>query len=116
MRDALTPAAELLKALGHTTRLAILMALAGGECSVGELEQVSGIGQPALSQQLAVLRGAALVRTRRESKMVFYRIDGARLGEVSALLERLAGGAAPGRQVRSLKEMRGGAAAFARVG
>ena len=39
--------------------------LENGEKSVGELETMTGIGQPGLSQQLAILRKAELVQTRR---------------------------------------------------
>jgi DNA-binding transcriptional ArsR family regulator len=113
----LDAAAELLKALAHTTRLAILIALVDGERSVGDLERASGIAQPALSQQLAVLRGASLVGTRREAKQVFYRINHARLGEVSALLDSFAGTvAAPREEADAIGPSRGGSAAmFARV-
>lgn len=114
----LEAAAELLKALAHATRLAILIALVDGERSVGDLEKVSGIGQPALSQQLAVLRNAALVETRREAKLVFYRINHARLADVSALLDEFAGTVAvPREEALALKRVRAtGSAMFARIG
>lgn len=114
----LEAAAELLKALGHATRLAILSALVAGERSVGDLEQASGVSQPALSQQLAVLRNAALVETRRESKLVFYRINHARIGDVSALLDSFAGTIAVSREAAAeiARMSGGGAAMFARVG
>ena len=58
-------AAELLRALAHPVRLTILGSLRGCERAVGEIEAITGIGQPGLSQQLAVLRKANLVLTRR---------------------------------------------------
>lgn len=114
----LEAAAELLKALAHVTRLAVLRALVDGERSVGDLEQASGIGQPALSQQLAVLRKADLVDTRREHKLVFYRINHDRLRDVSALLDSFAGTVAVSREeAGTLARLRGsGAAMFARIG
>ncbi|ONF97147.1 ArsR/SmtB family transcription factor [Sphingomonas jeddahensis] len=90
-KNDLEAEAELLKALAHPVRLAILRALAGGERSVGDLEQASGVGQPALSQQLAVLRNAALVETRRKSKLVFYRVNHARVSDASTFLDSLGG-------------------------
>lgn len=66
---------DILKALGHPLRLRIIEALQGGERSVSELEDATGIVQPALSQQLAVIRSAGLVQTRKAAKLVFYRID-----------------------------------------
>ncbi|PZU09828.1 metalloregulator ArsR/SmtB family transcription factor [Sphingomonas sp.] len=114
----LEASAELLKALAHATRLAILIALADSERSVGDLEKVSGIGQPALSQQLAVLRNAALVETRREAKLIFYRINHARLADVSALLDGLAGTVAVSRDdALTLRRVRAaGSAMFAKIG
>lgn len=116
--DAFTTSADLLKALAHATRLAILHALAEGEKSVGEIEQASGIGQPGLSQQLAVLRNAELVETRRDAKLVFYAINRARLAHASALLDSLAGTVAvSGEEADVVQRLRrsGGAATFARM-
>ena len=68
-------AAQLLKALANPDRLLLLCQLVGGERSVTELGTMSGITQPSLSQQLAVLRGLRLVATRRDGKSVIYRVD-----------------------------------------
>jgi DNA-binding transcriptional ArsR family regulator len=85
------PSAEMFRILGQETRLRLLVLLSNGEHSVGELDSISGIGQPGLSQQLAILRKAGLVTTRREHKKAFYRIDAERLQQVAALLALLAG-------------------------
>lgn len=66
---------ELLKAMGHPLRYRILEALRGAELNVGEIEAKAGITQPSLSQQLAVLRNCGLVGTRRDGKLVIYRIQ-----------------------------------------
>jgi ArsR family transcriptional regulator len=68
-------AAEFLKALAHEGRLAILCHLLTGERSVGELEQLLGARQAAVSQQLARLRHEGLVRARRDGKAIHYSID-----------------------------------------
>jgi DNA-binding transcriptional ArsR family regulator len=79
--DELTAAAgaacALLKNLANPDRLLLMCELAQGERNVGELEQAAGIVQPTLSQQLAVLREARLVDTRREGKHIYYRIASA---------------------------------------
>ena len=85
---------EALKALAHPLRFRILTALAAGERNVGEIEQVTGIGQPALSQQLGVLRKAELVDTRKEAKLVFYSIAAEQIGAVTTALAALAPGIA----------------------
>ncbi len=65
----------ILKALAHESRLIILCALLKGEKSVSELEELLGLRQPAVSQQLARLRGDRLVSTHRKGKMIFYTLS-----------------------------------------
>ncbi|WP_340587315.1 metalloregulator ArsR/SmtB family transcription factor [Erythrobacter alti] len=65
---------DQFKAIAHPLRYRILQALTAGERNVGEIEAAAGIGQPALSQQLGVLRKADLVETRKEAKLVYYRL------------------------------------------
>ncbi|WP_321943653.1 ArsR/SmtB family transcription factor [Paraburkholderia tropica] len=74
-----TEATELLRLLANTNRLLLLCRIAQSECSVGQMETDLQIQQPALSQQLAELRRAELVKTRRESRSIFYSIADARL-------------------------------------
>lgn len=78
--------AGLLKTLSHPARLMLVCALVEGEFSVGELEDQIGVGQPALSQQLGVLRDAEIVETRREAKQIFYRLTDAKAAELIAAL------------------------------
>lgn len=79
--------AEALRILGHPSRLAILRVVAGGERAVGEIAAATGMAMSTLSQQLAILRNAGLVRTRREARQVFYALDaGALDGVVTALV------------------------------
>ena len=69
-----TAAAGFLKALAHEGRLMILCHLAGGEKSVTELEELLGVRQAAVSQQLARLRIEGLVSARRDGKSIHYSI------------------------------------------
>ncbi|MNE61283.1 Biofilm growth-associated repressor [compost metagenome] len=59
------------------------------ESHVGGLEERTGIGQPTLSQQLAVLRREGLVDTRKEGKQVYYRISSPQALAVIQTLYRL---------------------------
>ena len=68
-------AVTLLKALANERRLFILCQLLERELSVGELNEVLGLSQSALSQHLAVLRGAKLVREERQGRFVNYEVD-----------------------------------------
>jgi len=74
MQAAAGKASGLLKALSHPDRLILLCQLSQGEYCVSELEEMLGIHQPSLSQQLGVLRQEALVETRRDGKQMYYRI------------------------------------------
>jgi ArsR family transcriptional regulator len=80
-------ATSLLKALANKHRLIILCHVAGGEKSVGELEELLAMRQPHLSQHLARLRRDALVKTRRDSRTIYYELDESSVaGEVVQLL------------------------------
>lgn len=74
LRDNTQRAAGLLKSLANPDRLLLLCQLVEMERSVTELESLTGIRQPTLSQQLGVLRNEGLVTTRRDGKWVYYRI------------------------------------------
>ncbi|WP_109354687.1 metalloregulator ArsR/SmtB family transcription factor [Sphingorhabdus sp. EL138] len=80
-RELADRASEKLKAYAQPQRLMILSFLAGGESTVSEIDNATGIGQPALSQQLAALRRAEIVKTRRDGKQIWYELadDTARL-------------------------------------
>lgn len=73
-RDLADAAVERLKAYAQPQRLMILSCLLRGEHTVGEIDAATGIGQPALSQQLAELRRAELVSTRKEARSVIYAL------------------------------------------
>ena len=74
--------AGLLKTLSHPTRLLIACELREGERSVGDLEAATGALQSALSRDLARMRAAGLVKARRQSKSVHYRLSDARLARI----------------------------------
>jgi ArsR family transcriptional regulator, virulence genes transcriptional regulator len=63
---------ELMKLLANKHRLLVLCQLAEGEKSVGELARLLGMREPAMSQQLAVLRREGLIRPRREGQTIYY--------------------------------------------
>ncbi|MBX2836820.1 MAG: metalloregulator ArsR/SmtB family transcription factor [Gammaproteobacteria bacterium] len=67
-------ASKLLRSLSHETRLSILCMLSEQEMSVSEIEEIVGLPQATVSQQLARLRLDDLVVTRREGRQVYYRI------------------------------------------
>jgi DNA-binding transcriptional ArsR family regulator len=121
-------ASDKLKIFAQPQRLMILSLLGKGEYSVGEIDAATGIGQPALSQQLAELRRAELVRTRKQAKAVYYRLADADAALCVRALEAIMGGAGdPAQQLAAALSPAAapalpalgappGSAAFARVG
>ena len=75
MRENADKACRMMKTLANRDRLMLLCQLSQGEKRVGELEEVTNIQQPTLSQQLAVLREEGVVSTRRDGKHIYYTIS-----------------------------------------
>jgi ArsR family transcriptional regulator, virulence genes transcriptional regulator len=82
-------AAGLMRALSHGARLKVLCELSGGERSVGELVEASGLSQSAMSQHLARLREDRLVATRRDAQTIYYRLCDAKVERMIKLLFEL---------------------------
>jgi ArsR family transcriptional regulator len=81
--------AELFKALAHPARIRVLELLAEGEQTVGDMAPLVGLEASHLSQQLAVLRRARLVTTRKEGQRVVYAIRDRTLVELLAVAKAL---------------------------
>lgn len=65
----------ILKAIANSNRLKILSLLNKEELNVGKLEKYLNLSQSALSQHLAVLRKANIVKTRRNAQTIYYRLE-----------------------------------------
>lgn len=74
LKENASKACPFLKSLANEDRLMLLCQLVDGEKTVSELERLTSIHQPTLSQQLGVLRNENLVATRREGKWIYYSI------------------------------------------
>jgi DNA-binding transcriptional ArsR family regulator len=79
---------DLFRALADPTRRAVFERLAQREMSVNELKAGFLVSQPAISQHLTALKGAGLVRERRDGRHVYYRADPQGLDPLSRWLER----------------------------
>ncbi|MCV9909717.1 metalloregulator ArsR/SmtB family transcription factor [Brucella sp. HL-2] len=66
---------EVFRALADPNRRAIFEKLARGSLNASALRQGMEISQPAMSQHLAVLRGAKLVKEERQGRFVNYEVD-----------------------------------------
>lgn len=74
--------AEFFKAVAHPGRIRILEILAAGERPVSELAEELDAEQPYVSQQLAVLRRAGFVVTRREGARIVYGLADERVADL----------------------------------
>src|SRR5437773_1577770 len=79
-------AGESWTALADRTRRAIVMELAEGERTVGELADALPVSQPAVSQHLKVLKHVGVVNDRAEGTKRIYRLNEA---GVNALRDQL---------------------------
>jgi ArsR family transcriptional regulator len=79
LRRSAGAATSFLRILANEDRLLLLCQLTEGERCVSDLESLTGIGQPTLSQQLGVLRSEGLVKPRRDGKYVFYTLGDMRV-------------------------------------
>lgn len=88
---------EAFKALSDPTRREILRLLSTGEKSAGEIADRFDMTKPSVSHHFAVLKGAGLIRSRREGQQIFYALDTTVVEDVAArVLDLLGGRTKPG--------------------
>ncbi len=73
---------EVFRMLSDATRVRLLWALVDRELSVTELAETVGKRAPAVSQHLAKLRMARLVRTRREGTTIHYSLENSHVAQL----------------------------------
>ena len=71
----MTSTLKSLRALSDATRLRIVALLEKDELSVNELQEVTRLGQSRISTHLGLLAECDLVRSRRDGKRTFYRLN-----------------------------------------
>jgi ArsR family transcriptional regulator len=76
---------DLFKVFADPSRLRILAALSSAELCVCDLESLLGMSQSAVSHQLALLRRARLVRTRRQGRVLWYSLDDSHVDKILAI-------------------------------
>lgn len=67
--------ADILKALGHPTRLAIVEMLQTGERCVCEINERFGADHSTISKHLSVLKRAGVLSDRKQGLKVFYKLE-----------------------------------------
>lgn len=73
---------EMFRLLGDMNRFKILQALATRELCVCDLAAVLQMAQSAISQQLRLLRGARLVKYRKEGTLAWYSLNDEQVAEL----------------------------------
>ncbi|MCL4398090.1 metalloregulator ArsR/SmtB family transcription factor [Patescibacteria group bacterium] len=79
---------SVLSALTNPVRLKLISCLSKGSKNVTELIGNCGLSQSAVSQHLEKLRGAGLVKTRRDGKEIYYQLTSKKTAKVSYLLQK----------------------------
>ena len=79
---------SVFQAIACPTRRALLDTLSRGERNVGQLVDSLSVTQSAVSQQLAILKRAGLVRERSEGRFRYYRLRARPLAEVDTWVAR----------------------------
>ena len=82
--DTARVVAETMQALATPSRVRILSRLGAGACSVSELAHDVEMGQPAVSQQLRVLRHLGLVVGDRRGRQIIYALHDDHVAELLA--------------------------------
>jgi DNA-binding transcriptional ArsR family regulator len=88
--------AKLFRGFSDPSRLAILEALRGGERTVGELVQATGLSQSNVSNHLGCLRDCGLVSVKNQGRYAFYTLSDVRVEQLLALADALLADVAKG--------------------
>ncbi len=86
----LKKSAIILRALNHVLRQKIFKLLEErGKMTVSEIYSSLKLEQSVASQHLAILRRAAIVKTERDGKFVFYKLNDVRIIQIEKSIRAL---------------------------
>lgn len=80
---------DVYTAIGNKVRAKLLLCLFHKSKNVTELIQICGLAQSAVSQHLAKLKKAGLVRAKKVGQEVYYSLTSPKAAEVSRALQSL---------------------------
>ena len=75
LRDHLVASRDLLDALADPARQDLVQLLARAELNVGDIASRVTLSRPTVSHHLLILKRAGLVRTRKQGREVYYRLN-----------------------------------------
>ncbi len=86
--EALTLAAECLKALAHPHRLQIVqLLLSGKQLSVNEIAEHCELNQPTTSDHLRLMQRCGFLKNQRSGRTVFYSVAEPHLADILACIQ-----------------------------
>lgn len=87
--DALNEAAEMLKAMAHPVRIAILKLLSNGKpLTVSEIHEILNIEQSTTSHHLSIMKSRNVVCAKRKGKNIFYTISHERIKNILTCIQQ----------------------------
>jgi ArsR family transcriptional regulator len=89
MKELFKMQAKVCKTLASPVRMGIIYALKSGERTVTELVEATGLTKSNISQHLAVLKNADMLRFRREGVNIFYSISSPKIVEACRLMREV---------------------------
>jgi len=90
LREHLAASRDLLAALADPARQDLVQVLARGELNVGDIAARIALSRPTVSHHLGILQRAGLLRSRKQGKEVYYRLDKERVvATLQGLIESL---------------------------
>lgn len=86
--DALTEAAECLKALAHPHRLQIVqLLLSGKQLSVNEIAEHCDLNQPTTSDHLRLMQRCGFLSSQKDGRTVFYSVAEPHLQDIMSCIQ-----------------------------
>jgi ArsR family transcriptional regulator len=86
------PDVQLLQALGHPTRLAIVRELVGtSQVCACDFTDCCDVAQPTVSHHLRILRDAGVIESERRGTSIYYRLVPAAAERLRALAGEMGG-------------------------
>ncbi|WP_233198733.1 MULTISPECIES: ArsR/SmtB family transcription factor [Pirellulaceae] len=85
--DALSQAAECLKALAHPVRLRMVQLLLHGRYTVGEIAEDCGIAENLASEHLRLMQRCGFFTSERDGRRVYYSVAEPHLEDIMACIE-----------------------------
>ena len=87
--EALSQAAECLKALAHPSRLQIVQLLMSGQrYSVNELAEACDLTQPSTSDHLRLMQRCGFLTSQRDGRTVYYEIAEHHLHDIMGCIQK----------------------------